>query len=75
MFEPNQEILRSDMPSNWIRTINQYYDREFHPPEKFQSLEFAKLIRITEHFPSYRRKLEVLNHDYTKYCDNGQPIQ
>ena len=68
------EILRSDMPSIWIRTMNEYYNLEFHPPEKFNSLEYNQLISVIEHFPTMRRKLELLNHDYTKYCDNGQPI-
>ena len=69
------EILNKLSPFDWVRRLDELFDTKFHPPESFQSLELTKLVKVNENFGTMRKMIEILNHDYSKNCKNGLPIQ
>ena len=71
----NKEILNKFSPLDWVRRLDELFDTKFHPPESFQSLELTKLVKVNENFGTMRKMIEILNHDYSKNCKNGLPIQ
>lgn len=62
------EILRANSPSTWLDSISLLYNMSE------DSINLPS-VRLTDHFGSMRRMIEVLNHDYNRYCENGLPKQ
>ena len=74
-FWPQEEILLAgNSPTTWLKIVSNLYTVKQHSID--QPVPAHQLPRVSDHFGTMRKMIEVLNHDYNRYCDkNALPKQ